>query len=243
MELLLGREAVAQLHRSFVVIVGLGAVGGFAAEALARSGIGKIRVVDYDVVQPSNINRQILALWNTVGRKKCDIAKERILAIHPDCHVEILDTFVHKDTLTSVLEGNPDVVLDAIDSLNPKIELIAELIVRGQTAVSSMGAALRQDPTKIRVGPLTEVSYCPLAAAIRKRLRRRDIEPTIPCVYSCEPVRETCSEMIAPPDGCDIHQDRRGRHRNTLGSLPTLTGMFGLIAAHTAIQMITKTKE
>ncbi len=232
-EQILGSEGLGRLRESFAVIVGLGAVGGFAAEALARSGIGRLRLVDYDWIRPSNINRQILATWETIGRKKCDLARERIRSISPDCRLETLDLFAHVETLNEILEGEPDIVIDAIDSLNPKTELIAALIRRKQAAISSMGAALRTDPTKIRIGPLSEITHCPLAATVRKRLRRRGLEPDIPCVYSNEETRLLYRQAIRSPEcSGEIPEFSRGRERSSLGSLPTITGIFGLTLAH-----------
>ncbi|MCL2304701.1 MAG: tRNA threonylcarbamoyladenosine dehydratase [Planctomycetaceae bacterium] len=229
---LLGQEALSQIRRSFVVVVGLGAVGGQAAEALARAGVGRLRLVDHDTVRESNLNRQIFATWDMLGQKKTEVAEKRIHSISPGCHVETLDTFVHRDTLDQVLADKPDVVIDAIDSLNPKVELIAELIHREQSAISSMGAALRLDPAKIRVGDLAEITHCPLAAFIRKRLRHRQVEPHIPCVYSCEETRLLHRDAVFPPDETEIHLQEKGRRRSSLGSLPTITGIFGLTAAH-----------
>jgi tRNA A37 threonylcarbamoyladenosine dehydratase len=231
-EQLLGREALSRIRRSFVVVAGLGAVGGSAVEALARAGVGRLRLVDHDTLRESNLNRQIFATWDTLGQKKTEVAASRVRSISPDCHVETLDTFVHRDTLDHIFVDNPDVVIDAIDSLNPKIELVAELIRREQPAISSMGAALRIDPAKIRVGDLAEITHCPLAAFLRKRLRRRRIEPHIPCVYSNEETRLLHRDAVFPPDETEIHLQEKGRCRSSLGSLPTITGIFGLTAAH-----------
>ena len=231
-EQLLGREALSRIRRAFVVVVGLGAVGGMACEALARAGIGRLRLVDHDTIRPSNLNRQILAVRDTIGRKKTEVAENRIRSIAPDCRIETLDAFVHADTLEQVLAGGPDVVIDAIDSLNPKIELVAELIRRNQTAISSMGAALRIDPTKIRIGDLADITHCPLASFLRKRLRRRGIEPHISCVYSSEETRLLHRDAVFPPDETEVHVQKQGRRRASLGSLPTITGIFGLTAAH-----------
>jgi len=239
-EQLLGGEALARIRQAFVVVVGLGAVGGLASEALARSGVGRLRLVDHDTIRPSNLNRQILATWDTLGQKKTDVAEKRIRSISPDCHLETLDSFVHADTLDQILTGNPDVVIDAIDSLNPKIELVAELIRRKQTAISSMGAALRIDPTKIRIGDLAEITHCPLAAFLRKRLRRRQIEPHLPCVYSDEETRLLHRDAVFPPDETEIHLQEKGRRRSSLGSLPTITGIFGLTAAHWTLMQLAK---
>ena len=237
-EQLLGKEAVSRIRDALVVVVGLGAVGGFATEALARSGIGHLRLVDHDTIRESNLNRQIFALWDTLGQKKTDVAKERVLSISPSCQVETLDTFVHADTLKTILADSPDVVIDAIDSLNPKIELVAELIQRRQTAISSMGAALRLDPSKIQIGDLAEITHCPLASFLRKRLRRRGIEPHIPTVFSNEETRLLHRNAVFPPDETEVHVQEKGRRRSSLGSLPTITGIFGLTAAHWTLMQL-----
>ncbi len=234
-ELLVGSDGLATLQRSFVVVVGLGAVGSYAVEALARAGIGRLRLIDHDNVSPSNINRQLFALWNTVGRSKSEVAAERVRQINPNCRVEALETFVHRETLAEVLDGEPDFVVDAIDSLNPKVELLHELSVRNQSAISSMGAALRTDPTRIRVGRLDEITHCPLAAMIRKKLRKRGVVPSLPCVYSTEPVEEFRQTALLAPEHTEQDELRRGRKRVSLGSLPTLTGIFGLTAANAVI--------
>ena len=231
-ELLLGSESVKRIRNAFVVVLGLGAVGGFATEALARSGVGKLRLVDHDKIKESNLNRQILATWNTIGIKKCIAAKDRVLSINPHCAVEDCDLFMHKETLPEILAGNPDIVVDAIDSLNPKTEVLAALIESGQTGISSMGAALRTDPTKIQVGNLAKITHCPLASMLRKRLRRRGIEPNITSVYSNEETRLYYRDAILPPEMSEDNDNELGRRRTSLGSLPTITGIFGLTIAN-----------
>jgi len=235
---MVGREGLERLERSRVVVVGLGAVGSYATEALARAGVGHLRLVDFDEVRLSNINRQLHALHSTLGRSKVLVARERILDINPDCQVEALRLFVHRETLDQVLAGPPDLVIDAIDSLTPKVELLAAVQTRCIPVVSSMGAALRTDPQSIRVGPLAQTRICPLAAKIRKALRRRGVSLDLPCVYSVEPL------MHLPPGAIDLdgaaNEDClvRGRRRRALGSLPTLTGMFGLAAANKALEIL-----
>ena len=237
-ELMIGSAGLDRLQAATVTVVGLGAVGSYVVEALARAGVGRLRLVDYDVIQPSNINRQLFALWSTVGRKKCVVAAERVAAINPACQTEMLDLFVHTDTLERLFADRPGIIVDAIDSLNPKTELLAAVTQRQMPAVSSMGAALRSDPTRLAVGRLEEVTHCRLAMMLRKRLRRRGIEPTCPCVYSPEPVREQRRSAVLPPDRSEANYFPQGRRRSALGSLPTLTGMFGLAVANTVLLQI-----
>ena len=161
-ERMIGQEKLARLMGARVCVVGLGAVGSYAVEALARAGVGHIRVVDFDEVRLSNINRQLYAMNSTVGRKKCEIARERIADINPRCEVEAMEVFVHEDTIERVLGGKIDVVIDAIDSLTPKVVLLDAVQRMGIEVVSSMGAAWRTDATLVRVGWLAEVTTCPL---------------------------------------------------------------------------------
>ncbi len=240
---LLGRPAVQRLHRARVTVVGLGAVGSYATEALARAGVGHLRLVDFDVVRRSNINRQLYALESTVGRLKIDVAAERVRDISPACVIEPLACFVHTDTMDSVLAGPPDLVVDAIDALNPKVELLIATRQRSIPVVSSMGAALRTDPTMIRTGPLGKSHHCPLAAMIRRRLRRRGAGVDFPCVYSIEPPPPAADEpmtadeaVVGPEEAPDTYI--RGRARRTLGSLPTITGIFGLTVANEALRIL-----
>ena len=235
---MLGDSGTKSLNESFVVVAGLGAVGGYAVEALARAGVGRMRLVDFDVVCPTNINRQIYALESTIGRKKTELAAERVRQINPECKVELLDSFIHTDTMDAVLSGQPDIVIDAIDSLTPKVELIIALKERAIPSVSSMGAALRDDPSLIRSGLLKKVNYCPLAAAIRKRLRRRGVSLDVRCVYS---IQQPIRQALAGPQSTDENIMRghlRGRPRKTLGSLPTITAIFGMTIANDVIKML-----
>ncbi len=243
--LVLGSDGLRRLQNSCVLFAGLGAVGSYALEALARAGVGTFRLIDFDVVQESNINRQLLATHASLGRRKTDVARERILAINPRAKIETRDELINAKTVASFFDGDwatpPDYVIDAIDSLGPKVALIAEALRRGVPLMSSMGAALRVDASLPSVGRLTDVSYCPLAAQIRKRLRRVGVNTDdVRCVYSPEPIRENLragNDRLArvepakelTPDQLDSPP---GRPRNTLGSLPTIVGIFGLRIAH-----------
>ena len=169
---LLGEQGLERLQAARITVVGLGAVGGYAVEGLARAGVGSLRLVDFDTVQPTNINRQILALESTLGRLKADVAMERVREINPDCRAEALPLFAAEETLTQILEPAPDLLIDAIDSLNPKVQLLAGAYSRSIPVLSSMGAALRTDPAQIRCGDLFATRHCPLAKRLRKRLRQ-----------------------------------------------------------------------
>ena len=234
--LMLGEEKLERLKNSFVVVVGLGAVGSYAVEGLARSGVGRLRLVDFDVVHASNVNRQLYALGSTLGRHKADLAYERVLDINPHCRAEKMNIFADEKTYDVILEGKPDLVIDAIDSLGPKAGLIAETIKRGLPLIASMGAALRTDPTAIRIGPLGGVIGCPLAAKVRNLLRKKNTHLDFECVYSLEPVGELRKKRQVDPETAFFE---KGRRRAALGSLPTLTGIFGLTIANAAIQRLT----
>lgn len=238
--LMLGEEKLERLKGSFVTVVGLGAVGSYAVEGLARSGVGRIRLVDFDVVRASNINRQLYALGSTLGRHKSELALERVLDINPHCRAEKMSAFADEGTFEAILEGGPDLVIDAIDSLGPKAGLIAAAVKRGLPLISSMGAALRTDPSAIRVGPVKEVRGCPLAAKVRNLLRKSGTHLDFTCVYSMEPVGEHRVKRQVDPETEYFEQ---GRRRAALGSLPTVTGIFGLTIANAAINLLAEGRE
>ncbi len=243
---LLGNRKFHHLQSKKVTLVGLGAVGGYALEGLIRAGISEMRLVDFDTVQPSNINRQILALENTLGKPKVEAARERGLAINPHCRIEALQLFAGEETLDEILSPPPDLLIDAIDSLNPKSQLLTTAFRLGIPIISSMGAALRTDPLLIKTGDLFDTTGCPLARHLRKRLRKRNVIRGISCVYSTEKINfdykkaqeDTGENIIGETPFAD-----RGRKRNNLGSLPTITGIFGLIIANMAILRLSSREE
>lgn len=237
---LLGEERFQLLQGKMVTVVGLGAVGGYAVEGLARAGVSRLRLVDFDTIQPSNLNRQILALETTLGRPKAEVARERVLAINSDCRVEALQLFAGEDSLGQILDPEPDLLIDAIDSLNPKTQLLQEAYRRGIPVISSMGAALRTDPSLIRTGDLFATSGCPLAKHLRKRLRKRGVGEGIACVYSTEKIDFDYQLPEDEGKACQTPDADRGRQRNVLGSLPTITGIFGLTIANLAIMRLSQ---
>ncbi len=234
--MLLGAESFQRLNQSHVAVVGLGAVGGYALEALARTGVGRLTVVDFDTIQPTNINRQILAMESTLGKKKVAAAADRVRDINPSCRVEPLELFIDDITVEEIFRRSPDIIVDAIDSMNPKVQLLRSSYLSGIPTFSSMGAALRKDPLAIRVGDLSESNHCPLAKRIRKRLRKDNIVSGITCVYSTEKVDFDYRQEIGAAQ-IETGMDR-GRKRNTLGSLPTITAIFGLVLANEVIRLL-----
>jgi len=239
-EQLLGKEVFSNLQSKSVTVVGLGAVGGYVLEGLARAGVQHIRIVDFDTIQASNINRQIIALESTLGRPKAEVLQERLYDINPNCTIEALPIFATEETLEEILSPEPDLLIDAIDSLNPKTQLLHGAYIRNIPTISSMGAALRTDPALIRTGDIFDTSNCPLARHIRKRLRRRDVGRGINCVYSTEKVTFDYAQPEEDTTVGETPFSDRGRTRNILGSLPTITGIFGLTIANLAIFQLTK---
>ena len=214
---LLGNDAMAKLRDATVMVVGCGAVGSFAIEALARSGVGHIVLVDFDVVEDSNINRQIFALSSTVGQAKVGVAAARIRDINPDADVIAINAFFDDKTTVDI---KPDFVIDAIDTVDSKIALYKWCVARCIPFVASMGAALKTDISQIRTGRILKTSVCPLAARVRKMVRDEKL-PDFPVVYSVEEPNRTAA---AP-----------GR---VFGSIVTVTGSFGLRLADIAIKSI-----
>lgn len=232
-ELLLGSVAMDRLESATVTVVGLGAVGSHVIEALARSGIGTLRIVDFDEIGISNFNRQLLALEPNIGRLKTDVAFEHLKQINPDMQVECFNTLCHKETFEYIFSSNTDIVVDAIDSLNPKVNMLYELVQRKIPVISSMGAARRKDPTAIKTGDISETMGCPLAKSVRKRLRRMGVDTGIHCVYSTE-----IATKDSVSDNLEDNYFDSGRLRNPMGSLSMISGIFGYCIALETIKMI-----
>ncbi|VFQ45622.1 tRNA threonylcarbamoyladenosine dehydratase [Desulfoluna butyratoxydans] len=231
-EQLLGRDGLDRLREAHVTICGLGAVGSFAAEALARAGVGKLTLVDYDVVSESNINRQLYALSSTVGMKKSAVAEARIKDINPECEVTVFDCFINEETTDTILDRPMDVVVDAIDSLSSKVFLIINAKERNIPIVASMGAAGKLDANLITSGDISETRICPLAKSVRRRLHKKGVFDGVRCVYSTEPARKNPSTTGEEPT------DDGQRIAPVLGSISYLTAIFGLKAAGEAIGVI-----
>lgn len=232
--LLLGDQGLGRLQAARVVVLGLGGVGAYTAESLVRSGVGYVRIVDFDTVKLSNCNRQILALESTVGMLKTDAAYYRLKDINPLCEVDRRVEFVDEKSAPGLLEGI-EYAVDAIDSVSSKVSLLAHAYMLGIPTVTSMGSARKTDPFLIRSGDISESYNCPLAKIIRKRLHRRNVFEGIRCVYSVEPVDKN-GDAEGELDSEETFS--RGRERAPLGSIAYMTGMFGLVAARELIDLI-----
>lgn len=220
-EKLIGKEGMDKLAVSSVIVFGLGGVGGYAAEALARSGVGKLALVDFDVVAPSNINRQLIATVDTVSMKKTAAEKNRLLSINPRLDVEIFDEFF--DENSAIDFSGYDYVIDAIDNVPGKILIAERAKEAGVAEICCLSAGNKLDPTRFRVGDIFSTSVCPLAKAMRKKLKDRGIDK-LKVVWSDEtPLKND----LAVGDG-----------GKSVGSAAFVTGVVGLIAAGEAIKDI-----
>lgn len=186
---LIGEEGLRILANSWVALFGLGGVGSFTAEVLARCGVGRLTLVDYDVVTASNLNRQLLALHSTVGKLKVEVMKERILDINPSAYVTTFPTSYNRETTDRIISQPYDYVVDAIDSVNDKLLLLQTCREKGIPVISCMGTGYRMNPSLLAVGDIRETSRCPLARKIRRGLRQAGIEGGIKVVYSREDPR------------------------------------------------------
>jgi tRNA A37 threonylcarbamoyladenosine dehydratase len=226
--LLLGDEELEKLKNAHVLIAGLGGVGGIAAEMVARAHVGNMTIVDGDVVELSNCNRQTPALHSTVGRNKTEVMAERILDINPDIHLDVKTMYLKDDLITEVFETKFDFVIDAIDTLSPKVYYIREALKRGYPIVSSMGAGGKTDPTQIRVTDIADTYNCNLAKDVRKYLHRFGIRRGITTVFSAEPIDR--SRLI--------HLEKASPKKSLIGTISYIPAIFGCTCAGVAVRGI-----
>lgn len=216
-ELLIGKEKLQRLNNAHVLVVGMGGVGSFAAEFICRAGVGTMTIVDGDVVDPSNRNRQLPALSTTHGLSKADLMAERLLAINPELKLHVIKEFITPDKATELLANQYDYVVDAIDSVTPKLTFLVTAVRQKQRIISSMGAGAKMDPTQIQVVDISKTYNCPFAQYIRKRLRRENIRKGIRAVFSPEdPIRES----LMMTDGSNYKKSAYG----TISYLPAAFG-------------------
>ncbi|NUK30815.1 tRNA threonylcarbamoyladenosine dehydratase [Parageobacillus sp. VR-IP] len=198
-ELAIGKEGLEKLKQATVAVLGVGGVGSFAAEALARSGIGRLVLVDRDNVDITNINRQIHALLSTIGRPKVELMKERIADINPECEVIALQMFYTEETYEQFFSYDLDFVIDASDTIIYKVHLMKECLKRNIPIISSMGAANKMDPTRFRIADISKTHTDPIAKVIRAKLRKEGIRRGIPVVFSDEKpiiIREDVRKVV-----------------------------------------------
>jgi tRNA A37 threonylcarbamoyladenosine dehydratase len=230
-ELLIKEEGVEKLNKAAVLVVGLGGVGSFAAEFLARAGIGKMTIVDGDTVDITNINRQLPALHSTVGKHKVDVVSERLMDINPNLELVKVNEFLNPERMAEILDGgNFDYILDCIDSVSPKVSLIIAARRRKIKIVSSMGAGGKSDPSKVIVRDISKTQHCHLAREVRKRLKKEKIDKGIRCVFSDEIQDEDSLKMT---DGSNYK-------RSFYGTISFLPAIFGLYAASEVINHLLK---
>lgn len=227
--ILIKDEGIEKLASRHVFLAGLGGVGSYCAEALARGGIGKLTLLDHDVVAMSNINRQLPALISTVGQSKAELMLARIMDINPECEVVIRREFLTVENVNEIVPEDADYVIDAIDSLNCKVALVAESVKRGLNVASSMGAGNKLDPSRIRLVDISETRICPLASQMRKRLRKRGIASGVLTVFTDEPARAPL-----PPEPVS----GRGRPRAVNGTISYMPPLFGFMLAGAVIKRL-----
>ena len=227
-EFLLGESGMKRLETARIAVFGLGGVGTCTIEFLARSGAGRFSIFDFDRISASNCNRLLTPpVTSTLGREKAIVMRERILDINPDAEVEAEPLFINGENAREILdEGGFDLVIDAIDSLNPKVSLLEAAALRGDRVISSMGAAARLDPSQVFTTHLWKTHNCPLASKVRQGLRRRGIKTKIPVVYSREfPAAPRPPEEENSMDASFRYP--RGRIRNIQPSIAHLPAVFG----------------
>lgn len=230
--LLLGTEGMRRLAASHVLVVGLGGVGAYAAEEIARAGVGRMTLVDADVVSLSNLNRQLPALHSTLGKPKAEVMAARLRDINPDLEIEVRNCFVRDEETEALLDAaHYDFVVDAIDTLSPKTFLIYHALQRHLPIISSMGAGAKVDPSRIRIADISKTTDCALARAVRKRLKGMGISSGLPVVFSTEP---------ANPQAILEVEDEACK-RTTTGTVSYMPALFGCYLASYVIRHLSQT--
>jgi tRNA A37 threonylcarbamoyladenosine dehydratase len=228
-ELILDEEKLKRLKNSNVLVVGLGGVGAYAAEMISRAGIGSMTIVDGDRIHPTNRNRQLPALKSTEGLPKAEVMGKRILDINPDINLTIIQEYLKDDRMIEVLDAGYDYIVDAIDTLSPKIFLIYHSMQRKYPVVSSMGAGGKFDPTKVTVSDISETTDCSLARILRKKLHRLGIREGFTAVYSPEQIDK--SKVVAT----------NGEHNKAsiVGTISYMPAAFGIACSSVVIRDLT----
>lgn len=228
-ELLMGNTAMQQLHNAHVMVVGVGGVGAYAAEMICRAGVGRMTIVDADIVQPTNINRQLPALHSVLGRPKAEVLAERFRDINPELELTVLPVYLKDEAIPRLLDSARfDFVIDAIDTVAPKCHLIYHALQRGIRIVSSMGAGAKKDITQIRFADLWDTYHCGLSKAVRKRLQKMGMRRKLPVVFSTE---QADADAV-------IRVDDEENKKSTAGTVSYMPAVFGCYLAEYVIKKL-----
>jgi tRNA A37 threonylcarbamoyladenosine dehydratase len=225
-ELLLGKEDLLKLNNCHVLVVGLGGVGAYAAEQICRAGVGEMTIVDGDLIQHTNRNRQIPALASTVGHMKANVMGQRLLDINPELKLHVIPEYIREERMLEILEQKFDYVVDAIDTLSPKIFLIYKTLQKGHRLVSSMGSGGKLDPSKVEIADFSKSRICPLARVLRKRLGRLGVREGFKVVFSTEEVPE---HAMIPCEG-------EPNKKTTIGTISYMPPLFGCFMASVVVR-------
>lgn len=231
--LLFGTERIERLHKAHILVVGLGGVGAYAAELICRAGVGRMTIVDADTVQPSNINRQLVATQMSIGGRKAEILAERLRSINPEIELTVIPEYLKDESIPKLLDSARfDFVVDAIDTLSPKCYLIMMAQQRRLKVVSSMGAGAKSDITKVQFGDLWKTYNCTLSRAVRKRLHKVGWKRKLPVVFSTELPDENAVKLI----------DNEKNKKSTAGTVSYMPAVFGCFLAEYVITRLTGVK-
>ena len=227
--LLLGEDKMERLARSHVLVVGVGGVGAYAADMICRAGVGEMTIVDADIVNVTNINRQLPAMHSTLGQSKVEVMAQRLRDVNPDIKLHVLETYLTEEGVFPLLAAQKfDFVVDAIDTIAPKCALIMETLRRGIPIVSSMGAGAKSDITKIRFADLWETYHCGLAKAVRTRLKKAGVRQSLPVVFSTEQADRNAVVIV----------EGEQNKKSTAGTISYMPAVFGCYLAEYVIRKI-----
>lgn len=234
-QLLIGEKALVRLSSAHVLVVGLGGVGAYVAEMLCRSGVGELTLVDGDVFTETNLNRQLPALRNTLGKPKTEVLAERLLSINPNVKLHLHSVFLRDELTTELLQKcRYDFVVDAIDTLSPKVFLLYHALQNGLRVVSSMGSAGKMDPSQVKIADISKSEYCRLAKMVRKRLHKLGVKRGITVVYSTETVVDSAVVLT---------KDEEPNKNSTVGTISYMPAVFGCFLASFVIRELIKSEK
>lgn len=229
-ELLFGTEKLEKLQQSHILVLGLGGVGAYAAEMLVRAGVGEITIVDGDIVEETNLNRQLPALHSTLNQPKSEVLKKRFLDINPNCKIHDIFEYIENEKTEKLLETKFDYAIDAIDSLSPKVYFLKRCLEKKIPVISSMGSGGRIDPLAIRIADISKTYNCGLARAVRQKLKKLGITKGLKTVFS---------EETVPPQTVKAYTDENGFNHSMTGTVSYIVAIFGCVLASEAIRKIT----